>query len=98
MQLNQMDAGLFVGDDWRVRPNLTLSLGLRWETQTNISDHNDWAPRIGFAWAPGIAGQRRVSSRRPFSAADSVSSTIASANRTFSRRSAITGSTSNSTS
>jgi len=53
VSLNQVDAGLFVGDDWRVRPNLTLSLGLRWETQTNISDHSDWAPRIGFAWAPG---------------------------------------------
>src|SRR5262249_9010197 len=34
---SQFDAGLFVGDDWRVRPNLTLSLGLRYETQTNIA-------------------------------------------------------------
>ena len=47
------DAGLFAGDDWRLRPNLTLSLGLRYETQANISDHGDWAPRVGFAWAPG---------------------------------------------
>ncbi|MES1258421.1 MAG: hypothetical protein ABUS51_08320, partial [Acidobacteriota bacterium] len=47
------DAGLFVGDDWRIRPNLTLSLGLRYETQDNIGDHADWAPRLGFAWAPG---------------------------------------------
>ena len=47
------DAGLFVGDDWRLRPNLTVSLGLRWETQDNISDHADWAPRLGVAWAPG---------------------------------------------
>ena len=35
-----------------MRPNLTLNLGLRYETQTNIGDHRDWAPRIGFAWAP----------------------------------------------
>ena len=48
-----MDVGAFVGDDWRVKPNLTLSLGLRFETQTNIQDWHDWAPRIGFAWAPG---------------------------------------------
>lgn len=51
--VDQVDLGAFVGDDWRVKPNLTLSLGLRWETQTNIHDWRDWAPRIGFAWAPG---------------------------------------------
>jgi hypothetical protein len=51
--VHQEDLGAFVGDDWRVRPNLTLNLGLRYETQTNIHDHRDWAPRIGAAWAPG---------------------------------------------
>ncbi len=40
-------------DDWRVRPNITLSLGLRYETQNAIHDHNDWAPRLGFAWGVG---------------------------------------------
>ena len=53
VNINQVDLGAFVGDDWRVKPNLTLSLGLRFETQTNIHDWHDWAPRIGFAWAPG---------------------------------------------
>ncbi len=53
VNVNQVDVGAFVGDDWRVKPNLTLSLGLRFETQTNIHDWHDWAPRIGFAWAPG---------------------------------------------
>src|SRR5262249_38966795 len=48
-----VDVGAFAGDDWRVRPNLTLSLGLRYETQTNIHDWHDFAPRIGVAWAPG---------------------------------------------
>ncbi len=51
--VSQVDIGAFIGDDWRVKPNLTLSLGLRYETQTNIHDWRDWAPRIGFAWAPG---------------------------------------------
>ncbi len=51
------DVGLFVGDDWRVRPNLTLSLGLRYETQNNISDHTDFAPRLGFAWSPGAVSK-----------------------------------------
>jgi len=50
---NQTDVGLFLGDDWKVRPNLTLNLGVRYEAQTNISDSRDWAPRIGLAWAPG---------------------------------------------
>src|SRR6185295_4942844 len=27
------DLGLFVQDKWQVRPNLSLSLGLRWEAQ-----------------------------------------------------------------
>ena len=51
--ISQSDFGPFLQDDWRVRPNLTLSLGLRFEAQTNIPDHNDWAPRLGFAWQPG---------------------------------------------
>ncbi|MFZ0593780.1 MAG: carboxypeptidase regulatory-like domain-containing protein, partial [Bryobacteraceae bacterium] len=53
---SQLDFGPFMQDDWRVKPNLTLSMGLRWEAQTNISDKNDWAPRVGIAWAPGAGG------------------------------------------
>jgi hypothetical protein len=52
-EVGQVDLGAFIGDDWRVKPNLTVSLGLRYETQTNIHDWSDFAPRIGFAWAPG---------------------------------------------
>jgi hypothetical protein len=51
--IGQVDLGFFAGDDWRVRPNLTFTYGLRYETQTNISDHSDISPRLGFAWAPG---------------------------------------------
>jgi len=47
------DAGLYLQDDWRIRPNITLSSGLRFETQNAIHDHGDWAPRMGFAWGVG---------------------------------------------
>ncbi len=39
-----------------MRPNLTLSLGLRFESQTNINDNSDFAPRVGFAWSPDAKG------------------------------------------
>jgi hypothetical protein len=48
--VNLLDVGLFAQDDWQLHPSMTLSLGLRWETQNDIHDHSDLAPRVGFAW------------------------------------------------
>src|SRR6266699_2595913 len=56
---SQFDVGLFAGDDWRVRPNLTLSVGLRYETQNNIGDRRDFSPRFTVAGAPGSAKNPR---------------------------------------
>jgi hypothetical protein len=51
--INYADLGLYGEDDWRARPNMTVSLGLRFETQTGIHDHADLAPRVGLAWGLG---------------------------------------------
>ena len=54
-RINYFDAGLYGEDTWRPRSNISLSLGLRFESQNYIHDHADFAPRVGFAW--GIGGQ-----------------------------------------
>ncbi len=48
---NVFDGALWASDDWRLSSRLTLSGGVRWESQNHVSDHNDWAPRIAMAWA-----------------------------------------------
>jgi outer membrane receptor protein involved in Fe transport len=60
------DVAFFAQDDWRIKPRLTLNLGLRWEseflpspqipnpalsgTSAFPSDRTDIGPRVGFAW------------------------------------------------
>jgi len=63
---NTFDGAVFLQDDWRALPRLTLSFGVRYEyealpnpqtpnsalaaTQTFPSDANNFGPRFGFAW------------------------------------------------
>ena len=44
--------GFFIQDEWRLRPNLVLSYGLRWENETIIKDRNNWGPRVSVAYDP----------------------------------------------
>lgn len=57
--VSQTDYGVFVQDDWRIKPNLTLSYGLRYETQTNAHSKFDFGPRLAVAWSPGAANSAR---------------------------------------
>jgi carboxypeptidase family protein len=52
-----LDAGLYAEDEWRLKPNLSVTYGLRFESQNNIHDHADFAPRIGIAWGLGSNGK-----------------------------------------
>jgi hypothetical protein len=51
--VSMFDSGVYLQDDWKVRPNLTLSGGLRLESQTDINNHLNWAPRVAVAWGIG---------------------------------------------
>ena len=52
-----VQAGLYVQDDIRVRKNLTLSPGLRYEVQTHLRDYNNVGPRFGMTWSPFKKGK-----------------------------------------
>jgi hypothetical protein len=60
VNISAIDAGIYAEDNWRVRTNVSLSYGLRFETQNYIHDQADWAPRVGIAW-----GIRRGKSGAP---------------------------------
>jgi outer membrane receptor protein involved in Fe transport len=47
----------FAQDNWRIHPRLTLNLGLRYDYQSITDDHNNFAPRLGFAYDLGGDGQ-----------------------------------------
>jgi outer membrane receptor protein involved in Fe transport len=45
----------FAQDEIKLRPNLSLALGLRYEWQNYIAAYHNLAPRLSFAYAPGKA-------------------------------------------
>ncbi|HEV2707509.1 MAG TPA: TonB-dependent receptor [Pyrinomonadaceae bacterium] len=51
---------LFLQDEWRVRPSLTLTLGLRYEHESVLRDGNNFAPRFGLAFDPFGTGRTVV--------------------------------------
>src|SRR6202790_5617535 len=58
LSARQADVGVFAGDEWLVRPNVTVDLGFRYETQNFIHDWRDFSPRVAISWAPGGGNSR----------------------------------------
>ena len=50
---NSLQASVYAQDDIRVRRNVTLSGGLRYEAQTHVNDFDNVMPRLGLTWAVG---------------------------------------------
>lgn len=55
-------AGAYLQDDIRVRRNLTMTPGLRYEAQAHVSDWTNLGPRFGITWAPTQSGQTTLRS------------------------------------
>ena len=49
--------GIFVQDEWRLKSNFTMSLGLRYERETIIRDTNNFGPRFALAYDPFKSGK-----------------------------------------
>jgi len=49
----QKELGVFLQDDFRVRPNLSVGAGIRWDWQNFITDRHNLAPRFSLAYSPG---------------------------------------------
>jgi Carboxypeptidase regulatory-like domain/TonB-dependent Receptor Plug Domain/TonB dependent receptor len=44
--------GVFFNDQMQVASRITLSVGLRYERETAVSDNNNFGPRFGISWSP----------------------------------------------
>ena len=53
ISFNQYKFYAFVQDEYRLRPNLSLSYGLRRQWQSNVSHGGGFAPRLALAYSPG---------------------------------------------
>ena len=56
IQYTSVQAGFYLQDDIRLRRNLTLTPGVRYEVQNHLDDYNNIMPRVGLTWSPTKSG------------------------------------------
>jgi hypothetical protein len=78
-QVKQADVSFYFQDEWKMRPNFTLSPGLRYENQNNISSNYNFAPRIAFAWSPVFGKKKPAEPAKPAAAAPAAAAPSARA-------------------
>jgi hypothetical protein len=52
IRYSNLQGGFYIQDDIKVRKGLTLTGGVRYEAQAHVPDALNFAPRVGFTWAP----------------------------------------------
>jgi hypothetical protein len=54
---NNTYTGFFIQDEWRLKPNIVLSYGLRYENESIVEDRNNFGPRVALAYDPFKTGK-----------------------------------------
>ncbi len=79
-EVTQRDVAFYFQDEWKVSPFFTLSPGIRYENQSNVSSNYNIAPRLSFAWSPMFGGGKKTAiPANPKAATSTTSTTTASA-------------------
>ena len=60
VQYSQVQAGVYVQDDWRVLRSLLLSAGVRYGSQNHVGDAWNFSPRVSAAWSPYRDGKTHL--------------------------------------